>query len=45
MYCRKMSHTPEPKSSLSSAAVASPPPQTLRGYRGLGLGGVRVDVA
>ena len=45
MCCRKMSDTPEPKSSPSSAAAASPRPQTVRGYRGPGLVVVRVDVA
>ena len=43
--CRKMSHKPEPKSSQSQAAEAAPPPRAVRGYRGLGLVGVRVDVA
>ena len=45
MYCRKMSHTPEPRSSPSLAAAATPPPQTVRGYGGPGLVGIRVDVA
>ena len=45
MYCRKMPHTPEPKSSPSAAAAAAPAPQTVRGYGGPGLVGVRVDVA
>ena len=45
MCCRKMSHTPEPKSSPSLAAAATPTAQTRRGYRGLGLVGVRVGVA
>ena len=45
MCCRKMSHTPEPKSSRSSAAAATTPPQTMIGFQGPGLVGVRVDVA
>ena len=45
MCCRKMLHTAEPKSSLSSAAAAMPPPQTVRVFRGLRFVGVRVDVA
>ena len=42
--CRKMSRTPEPKSSQSPAAQAAPPPQAVRGYWGLGLVRVRVNV-
>ena len=45
MYCRKMFHMPELKSSPSSAAASTPPAQTVRGYGGPGLVGVRVDMA
>ena len=43
--CRRMSDKPEPRSSQSPAAEAAPPPRAVRGYRGPGLVGVRVDVA
>ena len=47
MYCRKMSHTPEPKSSPSAAAAAAAAPlaQTMRRDGGPGLVGVRVAVS
>ena len=45
MYCRKKSRTPEPKSSPSPAAAATPPPQAVQGYVGAELVGVSVDVA
>ena len=45
MYCRKMSLTPEPKSSPPPAAAATPPPQAVQGCGGPGLVGVRVDVS
>ena len=45
MFCRKMSHTPESKSSLSLAAAATPPVQTVRVNGGPGLVGMRVGVA
>ena len=44
MYCRKMSHKQEPKSSLSAAAAAAPPPPTGRGYGGPGMVEVGSDV-
>ena len=43
--CRKMSHKPEPKSRQPPAAEVAPPPRAVRGCGGLGLVGVRVEVA
>ena len=43
--CRKMSHKTEPKPSKPPAAEFAPPPRAVRGYRGPGLAGVRVEVA
>ena len=43
--CRKMSHKPELKPSQPPAAEVAPPPRAVRGYGGLGLAGVRVELA
>ena len=45
MCCRKVFHTPEPKSSLWSAVAATPRTQKVRGLGGPAMVGVRVDVA
>ena len=43
--CRKMSHKPEPKPSRSPVAGGAPPSRAVRECAGLGLVGVRVEVA